>query len=57
MQVFDSGHLWGGAGGSIYALALSGTERGSCVVCFPDYSLKLRDHKEFYFGLEAGTLK
>lgn len=36
MQVFDCGYLWGGAGGSIYALALTGTERGSQVVRFPD---------------------
>lgn len=36
MQVFDRGSLWGGAGRSIYALALPGTERGSQVVCFAD---------------------
>lgn len=30
---------------------------GSSVVCYTDYSPKHRDHKEFYFGLEAGALK
>lgn len=57
MQVFDFGPLWGGAGGNIYAMVLMGTECGGSVVCLTDYSPKLRDHKGFYFGLEAGVLQ
>lgn len=47
------GRRWG----KHLCLALTGTELGSSVVCFTDYSPKPGDHKEFYFGLEAGALK
>lgn len=57
MQVILFPFSAGGAGGSVGALALTRTEQGRLVVCLPDCSLKHRDHKDFWLGLEAGAAK